>query len=141
MPGLWDILIVVVSSGTIVAVIEWLRYRRRDRAEADHAGAQASQVEASRRQLDIETTNAVRDLWKELSNDMREAMNHQRARIDDLEQESGRQRSEIDALNASLRSALEFIDELLSGIRRLIQQIKDLGHAPVWEPPARKEKK
>ena len=134
MERFWEIFTAIITSGVAIAVIEWVRSRRKDKADAKRTESESDQVDAAHRQLDIQTTNAVRDLWRNLSEDMREEMGRQKVRITDLETETSTQRSELDKLNGALRDALHYIDELLSGIGRLMQQIKDMGGTPVWRP-------
>lgn len=69
---------------------------------------------------------------------MREQITELRALIDELELRDRAKAARIDELELRDRSKGDRIDELESGVHVLSDQIRTLGHHPLWPTPARR---
>lgn len=97
----------------IVYLFEMQARRRKAEAEAD-----AAEAEATNRTLDG-AFQLIDVLTKQLA-----------AQEKDIEVMKGR----LDRIERLHKAALQRIEYLMAGIKRLIGQIRDLGHEPVWTP-------
>ena len=101
----------LLSAGGVIltAFVAWLGInQRRDESKSD------------------DTRDLIDQLQEELTR-LRVVVREREDRYNDLYQAQQETRSEVEKLKARFRTWAE-------GIQRLVAQIKDLGHDPVWVP-------
>lgn len=82
---------------------------------------------STRRQQDAEATNSLTATAMALVEPLKVELHEERTKR--LEMQAA-----IEAITWRVKVLQERNDELISGVRRLVHQIRALGHAPVYEP-------
>lgn len=121
----WGTVIVAVISAIgldrlVVYLFEARARRRKAEAEANAAEADADNKKIDGANRTLEGAFRLIDVLEK--------------QLDSQECEIAQVKSRVSRVEQLHRSALQRIEYLMAGIKRLIGQIRDLGHEPVWTP-------